>query len=457
MSHTLNGKGGHYTNMFVYEFMAGIVDTIAGDEEDFDPHLHRKVDKPTSYSDTMIHLLKGSIGAGVLAMPNAFSRMGVFGGIAGIIIVGIFAIASIQLLIATQYTLCKRHRRGYIAYPRSMFMALQDGPAWLRWASSPLYYFVDFVLIMWQLGICCIYCVFVAENVKQVFDYYNQEVSLRIHLCYLLIPLTILGLVKDLKLMTPLSTLANAVTILGFLLVLFYLVEDDVVLDNEKMNLKSLGDVPVFLGIALFALEAVGVVLALEYNMEQPKRFVGLCGLFNRGMVIILLLYIAMGVFGYLKYGDDIKASITLNLPQEQKKAQAAKLTFALSIFLSFPLQNFVAYSILWRKVKKKFRETNSSRLIILDYILRILLVIIPWSVAVMVPQLGPFIALFGAFCLSLLSMVFPGLMDACVWYPNEYGFCQYKLLRDVIIILVGMACLISGCYTSILEIIEEL
>lgn len=53
--------------------------------------------------------------------------------------------------------------------------------------------------------------------------------------------------------------------------------------------------------------------------MENPKQFVGLCGLFNIGMTAIIILYLAVGLFGYLKYGDLVKASITLNLPAEQK------------------------------------------------------------------------------------------------------------------------------------------
>ncbi|XP_045531125.1 proton-coupled amino acid transporter-like protein CG1139 [Pieris brassicae] len=444
--------------MFVYEFMAGIVDTITGaeeDEETYDPHKHRKVEKPTSYADTMIHLLKGSIGAGVLCMPSAVARMGVPGSILCLTLIGTFAAYCMHLLIGAQYKICKRARRGYVAYPRCMFLAVQDGPPLLRWAASPLYYFVDGVLVLWQLGICCIYCVFVSENVKQVFDFYGAEISLRAHLCVLLIPLTLLGLIKDLKLMTPLSTVSNVVTMLGFILVFFYLIEDDVELDDDKLRLKTLLDIPVFIGTALFALEAVGVVLALEYNMEEPQRFVGLCGLFNIGMIIIITLYLTMGVFGYLKYGDDIQPSITLNLPQEEKKAQAAKLTFALAIFLSFPLQNFVAYSILWRKIKKKV-ATSPKSTFVLDYTLRLILVLVPWAVAVAVPRLGPFISLFGAFCLSLLAVVFPGLLDACLRYPSAYGPAHFRLARDILIILFGTACLVSGCYTSVLEIFDD-
>lgn len=53
--------------------------------------------------------------------------------------------------------------------------------------------------------------------------------------------------------------------------------------------------------------------------MERPERFVGICGLLTIGMLIILGLFIVIGVAGYLKYGDEVKASITLNLPQHEK------------------------------------------------------------------------------------------------------------------------------------------
>ncbi|XP_013144910.1 PREDICTED: proton-coupled amino acid transporter 4-like [Papilio polytes] len=443
--------------MFVYEFMSGIVETITGTGEsedgDYDPHQHRKVEKPTTYSETMIHMLKGSIGAGILAMPSAVQRLGIIVSIVGLMLIGFLATYCILLLIAAQYELCKRWRRGYIAYPKSMMLAIRDGPPGIRWSAMSLYYFVEVVLIFWQLGICVIFFVFVAENVKQICDFHGYEASLRLHLCFVLVPTILLNLVKDLKLMTPLSSISNIVTIFGLILVFFYLIEDDVVLDSEKLRLKSFNEIPLFIGTALFALEAVGVILALEYNMEEPKRFVGMLGLYSIGMISIIVLYLVVGVFGYLKYGEEIKATITLNLPQEQKKAQAAKLIFALAIFLTFPLQNYVAYNMVWRRAKKKLPE---SKHMVTDYTLRIALVIIPWTLAVAVPHLGPFISLFGAFCLSLLGIIFPGLMDLCIWYPNNYGVLHYKCIRDVFIMIIGVACLFSGCYTSVVEIIAE-
>lgn len=54
--------------------------------------------------------------------------------------------------------------------------------------------------------------------------------------------------------------------------------------------------------------------MPLENEMKTPKSFVGTTGVLNRAFAIIVTMYIGMGLFGYLKYGDDIHDTITLNL-----------------------------------------------------------------------------------------------------------------------------------------------
>lgn len=51
------------------------------------------------YSETMIHLLKGSIGAGVLAMPSAVYRLGIIASILGLLLIGVFATYCLLLLV----------------------------------------------------------------------------------------------------------------------------------------------------------------------------------------------------------------------------------------------------------------------------------------------------------------------------------------------------------------------
>lgn len=49
--------------------------------------------------------------------------------------------------------------------------------------------------------------------------------------------------------------------------------------------------------------------------MKTPEDFGGMTGVLNTGMVIVAALYTGVGFFGYLKYGEHVLGSITLNLP----------------------------------------------------------------------------------------------------------------------------------------------
>lgn len=70
---------------------------------------------------------------------------------------------------------------------------------------------------------------------------------------------------------------------------------------------------PLYFGTVLFALEAVGVVIALENNMKTPKSF---GGVMNIGMTLVTVMYGFVGFFGYWRYGEISKDSITLVLPE---------------------------------------------------------------------------------------------------------------------------------------------
>lgn len=60
-------------------------------------------------------------------------------------------------------------------------------------------------------------------------------------------------------------------------------------------------------------------VIPLENEMKTPKSYVGWTGVLNRAFMIIVFLYIGMGLFGYLRYGDEIRDSITLSLEINSK------------------------------------------------------------------------------------------------------------------------------------------
>ena len=47
--------------------------------------------------------------------------------------------------------------------------------------------------------------------------------------------------------------------------------------------------------------------------MKKPKDFFFVL---DFSMSVVAILFVSMGFFGYLAFGDEIKGSVTLNLPQ---------------------------------------------------------------------------------------------------------------------------------------------
>ena len=59
------------------------------------------------------------------------------------------------------------------------------------------------------------------------------------------------------------------------------------------------------------------MILPLENKMKNPQAFLPWNGVLNTAMVISCCFYLAVGFFGFLKYGKDCAGSITLNLPAD--------------------------------------------------------------------------------------------------------------------------------------------
>lgn len=52
--------------------------------------------------------------------------------------------------------------------------------------------------------------------------------------------------------------------------------------------------------------------------MKKPKLFARPAGVLNVGMAVVTILYITVGFLGYLKFGQLVKGSVTLNLPEHE-------------------------------------------------------------------------------------------------------------------------------------------
>ncbi|CAF4743321.1 unnamed protein product [Pieris macdunnoughi] len=430
-------------------------DTGETEETDYDPHDHRELENPTNNMETLVHLLKCSLGTGILAMPQAFARAGLITGILGTILGGILVTHCLKVLLRSQYEACRARRVPLLAYPQAAAAALSHGPGFLRRLSKPAPALVDAFLVLYQLGICCVYIVFISDNLKKVVDPI-RELPVEVYTGALLLPLVAFNLIPSLKLLAPFSALANVLIFLGLGITLYFLLSGE--RSTEPLDLwGSAATFPLFFGTILFALTAVGVVIAVENNMKTPKAFLKPCGVLNTGMFIIVVLYVAIGAVGYTYCVSKCSDSITLDLPKGPLAA-SVMIMFAVAIFISYGLHCYVPVEVVWKGyLLPRLQQNGSQRIRLWEYGLRVVLCLLTFVLAVSVPRLGLFISLFGALCLSALGICFPALMEACQWYPKRASVQRSLMfLKDAFLFVVGLVGLVAGTYTALVSIVRS-
>ncbi|XP_066148000.1 proton-coupled amino acid transporter-like protein CG1139 isoform X3 [Euwallacea fornicatus] len=432
--------------------------TEKGVVDDYDPHLHREVESPTTNAETLIHLLKGCLGTGILAMPEAFKLSGMINGIISTFLIGVLCTYCLHVLVKAQYIMCKKLRVALLTYPDSMKIACEMGPPCLRGFAPYAPGLTNFFLIFYQMGICCVYVVFVGKNLKYVGDVYtSQPLSLIIYMLIVFIPFVLIICIKNLKLLAPFSILANIITLVTFGVVCYYIFQN-LESFSDRPSVGYLVDYPLYFGTTLFSLQAVGVVIALENNMATPKNFRQPFGVLNVGMILVTLIYVGMGMMGYWRYGEKIESSITINFPIKEILAQVIIISYSIAIYISYGLQGYVPVQIMWSNYfAKRMENVNEKKKAFYEYLLRIVCVIITFVLAMTVPLLGLFISLVGSFCLSALGIAFPAIIEMCANWPENSNPRTLLFWKDILLIVVGVIGLSAGSYSAIYAIAQKL
>ena len=105
--------------------------------------------------------------------------------------------------------------------------------------------------------------------------------------------------------------------IYSLVVTIFYILKDFRTESLENVDIISTGisSWPVFISTTIFAMMAIGTIMPLENNMKHPQKYLGVCGVLNSALVTVSIIYMAVGLFGYMTYGKDTATIVTLSLP----------------------------------------------------------------------------------------------------------------------------------------------
>jgi proton-coupled amino acid transporter len=312
--------------------------------------------------------------------------------------------------------------------------------------------------------------IFIGSNAHKFLD-----VSKELVVTVCVPPLIGFSLLKHMKELAYVALLADFMCILGLLLVLNI---DLGYMEHDHDSLEAIGvvsAVPFFFGVASYCFEGVGMVLPLENSMRNKRNFTPIlvCT-----VVIITTLYATFGICGYLAFGNDTNAVITLNFEGSGGLVKLVKVCLCLGLFFTYPVMLFPVFEVLQPITacgnKVESPQTTQKKGIVLRAGVVLLTAVIAAGIPGMssivtrlaccttqqltvcgafglVPDFGRFISFIGSTCCSLLAFILPAFFHLRLFHdePATFGKRAQQIFLCAMIAL-GFAMLGAGVVEAV-------
>uniref|UniRef100_A0A7E4W1L4 Aa_trans domain-containing protein n=1 Tax=Panagrellus redivivus TaxID=6233 RepID=A0A7E4W1L4_PANRE len=397
----------------------------------------------------LIHLIKVMMGTGMLSLPLAFKYSGLWLGMFLLVVLCAVCTYCCRQLVYSAHYISRRKGQDRIDYANVMRGAVEAGPEWVRNHGYFAKQLVNANMFIAQLGFCCVYFVFMADNLKQFFDETSSiHLSQAAWIALLLVPILGLCTIRHLKVLAPLALLANVVYMVAVSIILGYVLTH-LQPTNSVPAIGDWRDLPLFFGTVMFAFEGIAVILPIENQLDTPQQFIASNGVLNTACLLVLAMYCTTGFYGYVAFGATVKDTITLNLPNEGFY-QAIKVMLVGCILVSYPLQFYVPMERIEKWISRKIAEEKQN---VVVYTIRYAMVIFTCLLAELIPHLALFISLVGAFAGTALALLFPPVIELLCYYSQK-RLTPTVWLRNLTLMGFGLLGFTTGTYASVRQII---
>jgi len=408
------------------------------DEEEllFDKELQTTDKKGLPNWCTWIDLVKGNLGPGLLALPIAIKAGGLLVGVLGLFLLASVTLWCMHLLVNSSHELCKktgRRRLDYGEVVEACFAAQERSRCGLC-----AKIIINALLCVAQIGFCTVYFVFAAKHLQQISDFVlgAERTNTNIIWYCVLFCVALLASIRSRKVLNNVNMLASAFQVIGILMIFYLLYKEDSTSEPRIYPEDPKKQLPHFFGTAVYAFEGIGVVLPCQNKMETPTDMKGKTGVLNKAMLPVLVLYGVFGICGYIVYGEDVKASITLSLPTRLGPELVVKILISSSVLLTYAIQFSVPVEIILPLVHRVMCTDNLCCRKVADFVLRYSLVAITYILARAVGDLDLYIPLVGSITSSWLALVVPAVVDTVTFWSSR---TKSRLAGNLVIAFIGL------------------
>lgn len=303
--------------------------------DSIDPSINLENDGFADLPSSVFNLTNTIVGGGVLALPYAFSACGLLLGVFFLMFVALLSFFSLILLVRTTEFAKHRHRSTYREIAR-----LAHGTFGVI--------VTDIALILACFGAMCSYLVIIADMLVplianwsgQCEDLINRSIIVGCSMV-LLFPMSCLRYLNMFRFTSLLAVVA-----------ILYLTCAVVVKSGMSLSEGSLWDCKESgcFSLAIFSFDFFRTIPIISFAFTCQMNFFSIFAELNNptnarmrlvcaiSLSICSVLYLLIGMFGYLTFYDDVNGNILLNYDPDDVVINLGRFGVTLVILFSYPL-----------------------------------------------------------------------------------------------------------------------
>ncbi|KAJ0449627.1 putative amino acid transporter, transmembrane domain-containing protein [Helianthus annuus] len=316
-----------------------------------------------SFSQAVLNAINVLCGIGILSMPYAFKE----GGWLSLVLLMVFGVICCYTGILLKICLEKCH--GLQTYPD------------IRQAAFG--YFGRVCIA----SSCVEYLIMMNDNLSALFPHAHLDIGGIIRLdsylfCAIISTLVILPTVwlRNLSLLSYISA-GGVVTLAAVVVCLLWLGVVDEMEYHPSRTALNLGNLPVAVGLIGFCYGGHSVFPNIYTSMKEPSRYPSALLI---SFCVSFVMYTAVGVYGYLMFGDSVKSQFTLNMPSHYVSSKVAAWTVVVAPITKSALTlTPIAYGI------EELLPPAQQNSYVVSMMIRTTLMILILLVALTVPYFG--------------------------------------------------------------------
>lgn len=411
---------------------------------------------PNDIIASMVHMLMYGLGGGLVVLHAAYMECGIFLAIGINLFLASIIGYCVCMLVWSAQKLYGRVEMPALSYPDIIEAAILLSP-WnkLRKTARGARYLLEASLMIHLYGTCCVLIIMIARALKELVmgDHTISDAGeppLKVYILTLMVPCLAIAMVVDLKTLAPFALICNLFAFAVIMVLLWYSLHSTVDSPWDRAPYKSVMGAFEFVGVCIFVLEPVSYALAVENNMQEPRNFNYVV---LGSMPIYTACMVTVGFFGYWYYAENCVSPITIHFPYSDF-AVILKVFLCITLYVIYAMCFHVAFDVEWFYLKRNHQIPNYWYW---ERLYRTLHVVVLIFISYMLPNVTRMMGVIGGFFTTPAVLIYPAIIELILdWEYPGLGKYQWRLVKSIFIVSVGLIALLGGTYFNVVGMIQE-